>query len=794
MEDLRLSENLLTGTIPSSLGNLTNLEILYISMNELSGPIPPVLGRLSMLKSLSLSFNQLSGTIPHALGNLLSLEDLLVSKNQLSGLVPPSFGNLTRLTDLEIFQNQLSGPLPQELANLTNISQLQLSNNDFSGPLPPDVCKGGKLEYFGAIENRFDGPISRSLRNCTSLVRLLLSTNHLTGDVSQVFGVYPNLEFVDLSDNRFSGELSTNWVKCPNLATLHMSGNKITGRIPPPFGNMTRLASLDLSSNQIVREVPKQLGGLTSLLYLNLSNNLLSGRIPSEIGNLSSLATLDLSNNHLTETIPMQIGQCLKLLDLRLSANELNGSIPLEIGRLVNIQEMLDLSHNSLTGTIPSDIGRLDKLENLNLSHNGLSGSLPSSYSDMQSLLTFDVSYNNLEGPIPENRFLRNAQVEWFEHNKGLCGKVLHLSPCPQPASRHGSNKRRKIVLASVLPPVVLLFLVILLGLIITLRVRRKNLKENNTEASDKDLLSALDFDGKVLYDEIVEATENFDEKYCIGVGGYSSVYKAQLRTGQVVAVKKLHSLDDERGFRSEIEALTKIRHRNIVRFYGFCSHARCMFLIYDYIEKGNLSTILSSEEVATELDWSKRVCLIKDVADALSYMHHDCSPPVVHRDISSKNILLDSELKARVADFGIARSVNPDSSNWSEHAGTPGYMAPELSYTMKITEKHDVYSFGVVILEVLQGRHPGELISAWPSDGQSILLMDLLDQRIPLPTPEESNAVMLAAKLALQCISIRPQSRPSMQHVSQALDAGKVEATRQPFHTVQLHRLMRFT
>lgn len=112
----------------------------------------------------------------------------------------------------------------------------------------------------------------------------------------------------------------------------------------------------------------------------------------------------------------------------------------------------------------------------------------------------------------------------------------------------------------------------------------------------------------------------------------------------------------------------------------------------------------------------------------------------------------------------------------------------------MKITEKHDVYSFGVVILEVLQGRHPGELISAWPSDGQSILLMDLLDQRIPLPTPEESNAVMLAAKLALQCISIRPQSRPSMQHVSQALDAGKVEATRQPFHTVQLHQLMRFT
>ncbi|XP_057970084.1 MDIS1-interacting receptor like kinase 2-like isoform X2 [Malania oleifera] len=113
------------------------------------------------------------------------------------------------------------------------------------------------------------------------------------------------------------------------------------------------------------------------------------------------------------------------------------------------------------------------------------------------------------------------------------------------------------------------------------------------------------------------------------------------------------------------------------------------------------------NREQAMELNWSRRVNVVRGIANALSYMHHDCSPPIIHRDISSDNVLLDLEYEAHVSDFGTARLLKPDSSNWSSLAGTIGYTAPELSYTMKVTEKCDVYSFGVVSMEVIMGRHP---------------------------------------------------------------------------------------
>ena len=146
--------------------------------------------------------------------------------------------------------------------------------------------------------------------------------------------------------------------------------------------------------------------------------------------------------------------------------------------------------------------------------------------------------------------------------------------------------------------------------------------------------------------------------------------------------MKKIHLSEhentvDEQPFQNEIETLTRIRHRNIVKLYGFCSSPHHKFLVYEYVERGSLGSVLRIEAAAAELDWVKRVNIVKDVARALSYMHHDCVPPIVHRDVTSNNILLDSEFKACVSDFGIARLLNPDTSNWSMLAGTHGYLAP---------------------------------------------------------------------------------------------------------------------
>jgi len=197
-----------------------------------------------------------------------------------------------------------------------------------------------------------------------------------------------------------------------------------------------------------------------------------------------------------------------------------------------------------------------------------------------------------------------------------------------------------------------------------------------------QNLFTIWSFDGKMVYENIIEATEDFDDKHLIGVGGQGSVYKAVLDTGQVVAVKKLHSVIDEedstlKSFTSEIQALIEIRHRNIVKLYGFCLHSRFSFLVYDFMGKGSVDNILKDDDQAIVFDWKKRVNVIKDIANALCYMHHHCSPPIVHRDISSKNILLDLEYVAHVSDFGIARLLNPDSTNWTSFAGTIGYAAP---------------------------------------------------------------------------------------------------------------------
>jgi serine/threonine protein kinase len=221
----------------------------------------------------------------------------------------------------------------------------------------------------------------------------------------------------------------------------------------------------------------------------------------------------------------------------------------------------------------------------------------------------------------------------------------------------------------------------LIVGFLIFFQSRRK---KRLVETPQRDVTARWSPDGELRYEDIIEATEEFNSKYCIGTGGYGAVYKAVLPSGQVLAVKKFHQtpeveMSSLKAFRSEIDVLMGIRHRNIVKLYGFCSHAKHSFLVYEFVERGSLRKVLNDEEQAGKMDWDKRINLIKGVATALSYMHHDCSPPIIHRDISSNNVLLDSEYEAHVSDFGTARLLMPDSSNWTSFAGTFGYTAPGM-------------------------------------------------------------------------------------------------------------------
>ncbi|KAM3361208.1 MDIS1-interacting receptor like kinase 2-like [Capsicum galapagoense] len=738
-----------------NFSSFPHLQLINFSNNSLNGTFPRNIFNLSRLSFLYLSSNHFSGEIPHEIGFVKNLKHLDLSNNRFIGFIPSSI----------------------ELENLTRLQTFQVAENNLSGYLPQNVCLGGSLTKFIVYDNDFIGNVPRTLKNCSTLSRVRLDGNQLSSNTSEAFGVYPSLVYMDLSHNKLYGELSSQWGLSHNLTSLKISKNNLSGVIPVEIGNLTKLGVLDLSSNHLTGEIPTSLESLTHLLILDLHGNKISGEIPIEVGKLIKLTRLNLGANNMGGKIPGEIGNCRQLWNLNLSKNMLNTSIPSNLGNLHSLV-YLDLSDNMLSGEIPGHLGNLRSLEGMNLSHNNLSGSFPPSFNERVSLRSIDISCNQLVGPLPKIKAFQNASLEELRDNKDLCSNHTGMTSCSSLGKKARTSRKLILTLTLSLISVALLLLVITSILFLTKRKRNVSIQPREPSSNS---FSVKSFDGKIAYENIIAATENFDGKYCIGRGGNGSVYMVELPCGQVVAVKKVHALEDEesddnlKGFSKEIQTLVNIRHRNIVKLHGFCSHARHSFLVYELLEGGNLSQNLSNEGRARDLNWLKRVDIVKGVANALCYLHHACSPAIVHRDISSNNVLLDDEGNPHVSDFGTAKLLRPNSSNWTLFAGTFGYVAPELAYTMKVNEKSDVYSFGVLSLEVILGRHPGDIIAAISSfsptsSASGTLLKDLIDKRPLAPGKQEAEELIKIVKLAFVCLRQSPQARPTMKQVCASL------------------------
>ncbi|XP_028791015.1 MDIS1-interacting receptor like kinase 2-like [Neltuma alba] len=725
---------------------------------------------------------------------MINLVQLFLQNNSLSGHIPSTIGNMTKLNTLVLMKNNLGGQLPREMNNLSWYN-LQLGGNHFHGHLPQQICQDNRLYRFVARGNQFTGPIPTSLKNCSSLERLMLQNNQLVDNITDAFGVCSRLDYIDLSGNQLYGHLSSKWGKCQSLTWLIIHNNKLSGDMPPELGEAAKLGLLDLSSNLLSGQIPKQLGKLTMLTKLSLTHNNFFGSIPSNIRSLSQLETLELAANNFNGTITRELGELKSLKFLNLSKNKFDESIPLEFGQLQHL-EQLDLSDNLLTGTIPARLGMLPALQVLNLSHNNLNGTIPSTFSGPMSALSIvDISYNELEGLIPNNPAFHN--IDALRNNKGLCGDVAGLGACGDLQTNGHGHKSKKFLI--IFLPLAILLLLIVGASFILARIATKA-KSKDGEGSPEDVYFVWSLDREVTYEDIIEATKEFDERYLIGKGGQGSVYRVELPTGDVVAVKKLHSMpsgdiSNKKAFTSEIQALTEIKHRNIVKLYGFFSNSQFSILVYEFLEGGSLDNILKNPKQATKFEWSKRVNVVKGVANALFHMHHGCSIPIVHRDISSKNVLLSSDYEeARVIDFGTAKFLNPNSNNMTTFAGTFGYAAPEIAFIMQANEKCDVYSFGVLTLEIIMGTHPAELISslAENSTNNDLLLSDVLDPRLsPLTKPIQDD-VILVAKIAFSCLKETPNSRPTMEQVSRELARTLKSYSEDQFHTITIGQLMR--
>jgi LRR receptor-like serine/threonine-protein kinase FLS2 len=543
-----------------------------------------------------------------------------------------SLSNLAYLTHLYLSNNLLNDILPSSVGNLsTSLQQLQINNCNIKGTIPIDIG------------------------NLSNLISLELQNNELIGPIPSTLGRLHKLQGLGLDDNRLEGPIPSELCHLESLYKMLLDGNEISGPIPACVNNLTSLGALYLDFNRLNSTIPLSLWSLTNILEVKLSANSLSGPLSLEIENLKVLSVLELSRNQLSGFIPATIGSLKNLVNLSLACNRLEGSIPESFGELVSL-EFLDLSNNNLSGKIPKSLETVSQLKYLNLSFNRLQGEIP------------------VAGPFV------NFSAASFMSNDGLCGVPrLHVPPCkaidPRPKTTATAH-----ILKYVLPTIGLTTFVVALVLVWTRRQKR-NMK---IPVEEKSL--ALATWRRISQQELLQATEGFSASNLLGKGSFGSIYQGRLSDGMIVAIK-VFDLVVEGAFKSfdiECGILRNIRHQNLLKIISTCSNMDFKAFVLEYMPNGNLEKWLHSQDHCLSI--LQRLNIMINVASALEYLHYGYSIPIVHCDLKPNNILLDEDLVAHVADFGIAKLLGDgDSMMQTMTLATIGYMAPGDVFTLQL-------------------------------------------------------------------------------------------------------------
>ncbi|RZC25914.1 probable LRR receptor-like serine/threonine-protein kinase At2g24230 [Glycine soja] len=766
----------------------------------------------------------LSGTMPdNTIGKLSKLQSLDLSHNKITGL-PSDFWSLSSLKSLNLSSNQISGSLTNNIGNFGLLESIDLSSNNFSEEIPKAVSSLLSLRVLKLDHNRFAHSIPSGILKCQSLVSIDVSSNQLNGTLPEGFGAaFPKLRVLNLSGNNMYGHVS-DISGLKSIVNLNISGNSFQGSIVDVFQG--RLEVLDLSRNQFQGHIPQVLHNFSSynwshLVYLDLSENNLSGDFFQNLNESLNLKHINLAHNRFTKQKFPQIEILLKLEYLNLSKTSLVGEIPDEILQMSNLSA-LDLSMNHLSGKIP--LLRNEHLQVLDLSNNNLTGAVPPSVLEkLPWMEKYNFSYNNL--------ILCASEIKPEILTTAFFGS---LNSCPIAANprlfkrRDTGNKGMKLALA--LSFSMIFVLAGLLFLAFGFRRKTKMWEFKQTSYKEEQNISGpfsfqtdsttwvadikqatsvpvVIFEKPLLnitFADLLAATSNFDRGTLLAEGKFGPVYRGFLLGGVHVAVKVLvvgSTLTDEEAAR-ELEFLGRIKHPNLVPLTGYCVAGDQRIAIYDYMENGNLQNLLydlplgvqSTDDWSTDAweeadnngiqnagseglltSWRFRHKIALGTARALAFLHHGCSPPIIHRAVKASSVYLDYDLEPRLSDSGLAKIFGSGLDDEIVR-GSPGYVPPEFTRPEldTPTPKSDVYCFGVVLFELVTGKMP--VGDDYPDDKEATLVSWVrglvrknqasraIDPKIHDTGPDEQ--MEEALKIGYLCTADLPFKRPSMQQI----------------------------
>ncbi|KAL5123507.1 Protein NSP-INTERACTING KINASE 1 [Glycine soja] len=444
---------------------------------------------------------------------------------------------------------------------------------------------------------------------------------------------------------------------------------------------------------------------------------------------------LGIPSQSISGTLSPSIGNLTNLQTVLLQDNNITGPIPFEIGRLQKLQT-LDLSDNFFTGQLPDTLSYMKGLHYLRLNNNSLTGPIPSSLANMTQLAFLDISYNNLSEPVPRI----NAKTFNIIGNPQICAtgvekNCFRTTSIPSAPNNSQEQHREEVCLG--------------------------NLK-------------------KFHFRELQLATNNFSSKNLIGKGGFGNVYKGYVQDGTVIAVKRLkdgNAIGGEIQFQTEVEMISLAVHRNLLRLYGFCMTATERLLVYPYMSNGSVASRLKAKPA---LDWATRKRIALGAGRGLLYLHEQCDPKIIHRDVKAANILLDDYCEAVVGDFGLAKLLDHrDSHVTTAVRGTVGHIAPEYLSTGQSSEKTDVFGFGILLLELISGQRALEFGKAANQKGamldwvKKIHQEKKIDLLVDKDLKNNYDRIELdeIVQVALLCTQYLPSHRPKMSEVVRMLE-----------------------